>query len=78
MEEPIPLEFLRSGQCAVVDEVIGCASAVQRLEELGVRSGRPIEMVQPGSPCIIRIDGHKLCFREGEALSVLVRPQVSP
>ena len=76
MDEPIPLEFLPSGQCAVVDEVVGCADAVLRLEELGVRSGRAIEMVQSGSPCIIRVDGHKLCFRDGEALGVLVRPQV--
>ncbi len=77
VDEPIPLEFLRSGQIAIVDEVVGCASEIVRLEELGVRCGRPIEMIQSGSPCIIRVNGHKLCFRDGEALGVLVRPQVN-
>ena len=32
-----------------------------------------VEMVQTGSPCIIRVDGHKLCFRDGECFNVLVR-----
>jgi hypothetical protein len=30
-------------------------------------------MVQSGSPCIIRMSGHKLCFRHNDALNVLVR-----
>jgi hypothetical protein len=31
-----------------------------------------IEVVQSGSPCIIRLSDHKLCFRQGEAFHVLV------
>lgn len=77
VNEPIPLEFLTAGQAGIVEGLFGDAEAIVRLEELGVRSGRSIEMVQSGSPCIIRVNGHKLCFREGEALSVLVRPQVA-
>jgi Fe2+ transport system protein FeoA len=43
------------------------------MHELGLRDGAAIEMVQSGSPCIIRLAGHKLCFRADELLSVLVR-----
>lgn len=77
VDEPIPLEFLPCGQSAVVEELYGSPDDVVRLEELGVRSGRSVEMVQSGSPCIIRVNGQKLCFRDGEALGVLVRPQVA-
>jgi Fe2+ transport system protein FeoA len=56
-----------------VDEVVGEAGDVHRLAELGLRSGTPVEMVQPGNPCIIRVGGSKLCFRESDLLSVLVR-----
>lgn len=75
MLEPIPLEILPAGAAATVEEIVGSADAVVRLEELGFRHGRRIEMVQPGSPCIVRIDGHKLCIRDGEAFAVLVRPE---
>jgi hypothetical protein len=33
-----------------------------------------IEMLQPGRPCIIRLDGQRLCVRDDEMFSVLVRP----
>jgi hypothetical protein len=36
-----------------------------------------IEMVQPGSPCIVRLAGHKLCFRESDVMGILVRAGVS-
>jgi hypothetical protein len=38
-----------------------------------MRAGSVIEMVQAGTPCIVRLSGHKLCFRQGEAFNVLVR-----
>jgi ferrous iron transport protein A len=74
VHDSIPLQLLESGQSALVDQVCGCAEQVRRLAELGVRSGVEIEMVQAGSPCIIRLAGSKLCFRECDLLSVLVRP----
>lgn len=47
---------------------------VHRLEELGMRSGAEVQMVQPGSACIVRLAGSKLCVRADELLRVLVRP----
>lgn len=74
MPDLIPLRYLAPGQVALVDRICGQPEAVHRLEELGLRSGTEIEMVQSGSPCIIRVAGSKLCFRDCDLLSVLVRP----
>ena len=74
LPDPIPLFCLLAGQSALVDDLIGEPDQIQRLKELGLRSGMEIEMVQPGSPCIIRVGGSKLCFRDGDVMSVLVRP----
>lgn len=73
MHEVIPLNLLVAGQLAAVSDVVGHADAVHRLEELGLRRGTEIEMVQPGSPCIIRLAGQKLCLRADQLFQVLVR-----
>ena len=73
MHNLIPLSLMTAGQRAQVDKVSGHPDVVHRLEELGIRGGAAIEMVQSGSPCIIRLSGHKLCFRADDLLSVLVR-----
>ena len=74
MFELIPLRCLRAGQMAEVGQVVGDPQQVHRLHELGLRLGAMIEMVQAGSPCIIRTSGSKLCFRQSDAIGVLVRP----
>ena len=73
MPDIIPLPLLRPGQRARVDQLMGLTDDVQRLEELGLRVGTAIEMVQPGMPCIVLVSGAKLCFRGCEATSVLVK-----
>ncbi len=74
MNELIPLNMLHAGCTAFIGQVTGRPEQIHRLEELGLRGGAAVEMVQPGSPCIIRLAGHKLCFRADELLRVLVRP----
>jgi Fe2+ transport system protein FeoA len=64
---------MSAGEVANVAEILGRPEQVHRLQELGLRRGVLIEMVQPGSPCIIRFGGQKLCFRGDELMSVLVR-----
>ena len=76
MFELIPLRCLRPGQAGEVDQVVGDPQQVHRLQELGLRQGARVVMVQSGSPCIIRTSGSKLCFRQSETLGVLVRPSV--
>ena len=72
MHDLIPLNMLAPGQSANISQIVGRPDQVHRLEELGLRGGAAIEMVQSGSPCIIRLAGQKLCFRADELLRVLV------
>ena len=51
---------------------MGRPDDVRRLEELGLRVGEPVEMIDAGVPCIIRLAGAKLCFRGAEAFQILV------
>lgn len=73
MYDTVPLHFLSVGQRASVDQLVGSPNDVHRLEELGLSSGTMVEMVQSGSPCIIRLGNSKLCFRESDVIGVLVR-----
>lgn len=73
MHELIPLHCLFAGQSALVEEIVGNSSDVQRLHEIGLCRGAAVEMVQPGTPCVIRLGGNKLCFRQDDLMSVLVR-----
>jgi ferrous iron transport protein A len=68
-----PMHMLVPGQSADVGQVTGSPETIHRLEELGLRGGATVEMVQNGSPCIIRLAGQKLCFRAEELVQVLVR-----
>ena len=66
--------MLAAGQAARVDQLLGSPGDVHRLQEMGLRHGAWIEMVQPGSPCIVRLDGSKLCLRDANLFQVLVQP----
>lgn len=68
----IPIALLPAGQSARIDQLLGAPEQVHRLEELGLRRGAAIIMVQPGSPCIIGLAGSRLCFRESDAAAILV------
>lgn len=74
MSEQVPLNMLRVGQKALVSQIMGLPEQVKRLAELGIRDGAPVRVVQSGSPCIIQLDNQRLCFRDCDLLSVLVRP----
>jgi ferrous iron transport protein A len=68
----IPLEMLAAGQIARIAALCGMPDDTHRLEELGLRQGQLIEMVQPGVPCVLKLEGSKLCFRGGELGGILV------
>ena len=73
MHDLVPLHLLSPGQSADIGHVWGAPDAIHRLEELGLRGGATVEMVQNGSPCIIRLAGQKLCFRADDMVRVFVR-----
>jgi Fe2+ transport system protein FeoA len=77
MIAPVQLDDLSNGQSARILQVRGRTEHIHRLEELGFRRGTDVEMVQAGSPCVIRLAGCKMCFRRCEHLNVLVTPRES-
>lgn len=70
--ELIPLRFLAVGERARIGQLLGRPQDRQRLEELGLRQGVMLEMIQSGSPCIIRFNGGKFCLRDDDSFGVLV------
>jgi ferrous iron transport protein A len=73
MREFISLSALRPGDVAQIGEVVGPAGHIRRLQELGLRVGAFLQMVRSGSPCILRVDGSTLCFRDDDSLRLTVR-----
>lgn len=69
-----PVQFLPAGQSAEIVELAGAPDDVHRLNELGLRVGVQVSMLQSGSPCILKLAGQKLGFRADENAVVLVRP----
>jgi len=72
MPNLIPLHLLQPGQSGRVFEVEGEPHLVRRLDEMGLRQGTQIRMVQPGQPCIVALDHHRLSFRAADDAFVLV------
>ena len=77
MNESIPLESLEAGRTAAVTAIVGQRDTIHRLKEIGLREGAEVEMIKSGTPCIVRLDGQRLCLRGDELLRVLVRPGVA-
>lgn len=69
----LPLDCLQRGECGEITEVSGEPNWVCRLAELGLRVGCRLRMLQPGSPCLVLIDGGRLSLRS-EGCLILVRP----
>jgi len=77
MSELMPLTALHCGQFAEVGQLVGPSEQVRRLEELGIRAGARLEMISTGSPCIVRIEGSRICFRHDDSLRVLVSARMT-
>jgi Fe2+ transport system protein FeoA len=73
MPDVFPLQMLTTGQRARIDQLLGRPDDVHRLEELGMRVGRSVEMLQHGNTCIVKLDGSRLAFRNHDGCHVLVR-----
>jgi ferrous iron transport protein A len=73
--EQMPIGALCRGEVASVSQVVGSPETVRRLEELGLRCGTRVEIVRGGTPCIVRVAGSTLCFRDDEGVRILVSPR---
>jgi Fe2+ transport system protein FeoA len=78
MHDVMPLGLLAAGTTGEIATVTGRAAEVHRLREMGLRDGVRIEVLHRGSPCILRVNGHRLCFRDCETMGVLVRVATVP
>ena len=70
----LPLELLNAGEWAEVAEVTGEPGWIGRMAELGIRAGSRLRVLQPGSPCLLQLDGCRLSLRGDWATQILVRP----
>ncbi len=73
----LPLDMMRAGEWAEVEEVNGQADWVGRLAELGIRHGCRLQVLQPGATCLLSVAGCKLGLRGGDCSQILVRPVTS-
>jgi Fe2+ transport system protein FeoA len=76
--QTIALKNLPAGDSARIARILGNPDHVHQLEEFGLRRGTKIEMFRPGTPCILRLAGHKICLRADDLLHVLVEPTAAP
>jgi ferrous iron transport protein A len=68
----VPLELMASGEQGRVSSMDGADEFVVRLEEMGLREGTQIRMVQSGSPCILAVNEQRFSFRFDGTATVLV------
>ena len=68
------VEDLLPGQTGDITEIVGRPDSVSRLYEIGIRVGVPLEMMQAGKICVVRVTGTKLCLRP-RGVKVLVQPK---
>lgn len=71
----MPLDQTPPGQSATIVRLSGCPTHVRRLEEIGLRRGTTVQVVRNGRPCIVRVNGNRLCIRCSELMHVWVQPQ---
>jgi ferrous iron transport protein A len=72
MMQVLPLELLQTGERGAIHDLEGEPEFVHRLEEMGLRRGATVEMLRPGSPCILAVDHHRLSFRPEPSTTILV------
>ena len=73
----IPLDMLRAGECGRVQEITGESAWVGRLAEMGLREGCKLQVLQPGTTCLLNVDGCRLCVRGQESSQILVQVQTA-
>lgn len=71
------LDRLEPGQRAVVREIHGDSTVIQRLYEMGLTEGEEVELVRRapfGDPIEIRLRHYELSLRTSEARLVVTQP----
>ena len=74
-ETILPLDQLRINEVGEVVEIVGNASEVHRLSEMGLHHGTRIRVVRRGTPCLLALDGKRLSLRLGGDVDIFVAPE---
>jgi Fe2+ transport system protein FeoA len=72
LQQVVPLEVLHPGEEGRICDICGDHDVATRLEEMGLRTGTHVRMVQSGRPCILAVDHQRLSFRVDEGVLILV------
>ena len=68
----IPLHLLTVGESATVEDLGNDVGAMHRLREMGFEPGAEVELLQAGSPCILRVGQQRVALRCDELSQILV------
>jgi Fe2+ transport system protein FeoA len=68
----VPMHLLNPGESGSILDIEGETHLVRRLDEMGLRAGVRVRMVQPGHPCIVALEHQRLSFRGEDDAVVLV------
>ena len=63
---------LRAGDVATIAAITGSHGAAKRLADMGFVRGARLEMLAPGTPCIVRIDGTSVGLGAGYQEAILL------
>ncbi len=71
----VPLGLLRLGDRAEVVKIISGKHPCGRIEEMGFRVGKTVEMLNNGGqgPFLIKVDESRLALGRGLAMKIIVR-----
>jgi len=71
----VPLGLLRSGDRAEVVEIISGEHPCARIEDMGFRVGKTVEMLnnEGRGPLLIKVDESRLALGRGMAMKIMVR-----
>jgi len=70
----LPLELIRNGEWAEIEDIHGEPTWISRMAELGVRVGSRLQVLRQGRPCLLRIGTSRLSLRDESGMRILVRP----
>ncbi len=66
------LPTLTAGQTGIVDRISAGQSLSKRLADLGFVRGARLEMIRPGVPCIVGIEGTRVGLGWAHQASILL------
>lgn len=70
----VPLQFIGSGEWADIAQVYGEPVWISRMAEMGLREGSRVQILQPGSPCLLQLNGSRISLRTEGTMQILVHP----